>query len=56
MGNQVPPIIAIFKHFFAQIGVTRSPISQARDLETKNWSKDSENLGFWVNSENYLAF
>ena len=35
MGNQVTPIWAIFKQFFAQIGVALLPISRARDLETQ---------------------
>ena len=34
-GDRVTPIRAIFKQFFAEIGVTGSHISQARDLETR---------------------
>ena len=35
MGDRVTPIYAIFKQFFAQIGVTRLPIFLARDLDTQ---------------------
>ena len=38
----------------AQIGVTRLPISRARDLQTQNGQKFPKNSMLRKNSENYL--
>ena len=39
MSNQTTPILAKYCLKIAQIGVTGSPVSRARDLETQNGQK-----------------
>ena len=43
MSNQATPISAKYCLKIAQMGVTRSPISRARDLETRNGQKIPKN-------------